>query len=103
MIAERDREMTAIENYVEEQNTNQVRAESLKSGNNHHKQEISRLTEELKLIKSSVVDLQVEANTMISEKNIAIYKLQKLQGEINEITAELNSTRIKKEEYEEKI
>ena len=38
---------------------------------------------------------------MSSDKNIAVSKVQKLQGKINAITAEL-STRIKEEEAEEK-
>ena len=40
---------------------------------------------------------------MYSEKNIAFYKVQNLQGEVNEITDKLNITIIKKEEDKEKI
>ena len=45
MVAERDRAVEAMENSVEEHNTNQVRAESFKASNDHQKQKISRLTE----------------------------------------------------------
>ena len=70
-------------NSVEEHNTNRVSAESVKSKNDQKKQEISCLTEEMKLIKIIVADLQVQEKTMSSWKNIVISKLQKLQGEIN--------------------
>ena len=69
-----------MDNYVEEYNVNQVRAESLKYTSNQHKQEIARLTEELTLIKSSVVYFQVEAKNITSEKNIAVFKVQKMKG-----------------------
>ena len=95
--------VAAMENYVEEHNTNQVSAKSLKAENDQQKQEIARLTEELKLIKISVEYLQVEANSMSLEKNIAVSKVHKLQGGINAIASDLNSKRIKKEESEEKI
>ena len=48
-------------------------------------------------MKSSVADLQVEANAMYSEKNIYVSKVQNLQEQINTITSQLNSTSIKKE------
>ena len=64
---------------------------------------MARLTEDLKQIKSSVADLQVEAKTISSENNIAVSKVQKLQGESNSITTELNITRINKEEAKEQI
>ena len=92
-----------MENYVEEHNTNQVSAESIKDSNDQQKQEIYCLTEEIKLIKSSVADLQVEAKTMSSEKNIVVSKLQDMWGFINAIATDLNSTRIKKEDSKEKI
>ena len=79
-MAERYRAVAAIENSFEDHNTNQVSAESLKAANDQQKQKIPRLTEELKLVKSSVVNLQVEADTMSSEKNISISKVQNLQG-----------------------
>ena len=50
----------------------------------------------MKLIKSSVTYFQDKAKTMSSEENIAIYKVQNLQGETNAINKYL-STRIKKE------
>ena len=46
--------------------------------------------------------LQVEANTIYLERKFFISKVHNLQGGVNAITAELNSTRIKKEETEEK-
>ena len=79
MLAERDRALAAMENYVEDHNNNQVSAESLKAENCQQKQEIYRLTEELKLIKISVADLQFEANTMSSERNTSVFKIQNLQ------------------------
>ena len=82
---------------VEEHNTNQEIAESLKTTNDYQKQEIACLTEELELIKSSVAYLQVESKDMSSENNIAISKVQNMQGEINTITVDL-MTRINKEE-----
>ena len=100
MMAERDRAVAALDNSVEDQNKNQVSTEILKAENYHQKQEIACLTEELKPIKISVEDLQVETKSMYSEKNIAVSKLQKMQGKINAIILDL-STMIKKEEYEE--
>ena len=79
MVADSDIAVAAMDNSVEDHNTNQVSAESLKVTNNQQKQEISGLTEELKLIKSSMVDFQVEAKTMYSEKNIAVSKVQNMQ------------------------
>ena len=102
MVAQRDKEVAAMDNSVEEHNNNQVRAESLKAEIYQQNQEIASLTKELKLIKSIVEDLKVQANTMSSEKNIAVSKLQQLQGGVNAFTSEL-STRIKTEEAEEKI
>ena len=72
-----------------------VSAEIPKAANYQKKQETARLTEKLKLIKSFVVDLQVEAKAMSSEKNITVSKVQKMQGGINDIVADL-ITRIKK-------
>ena len=89
-------------NYVEQHNTNQVSDESHKSGNNHQKQKIDRLTEELKRIKSGVEGLQDEAKILSSENNIAISKVHHLQININAITAQM-STSIKEEEAKEKI
>ena len=103
MLYEKDSAVAAIYNYVEEKNTNQIISERLKAANNQQKQEISRLTEELKLTKSIVADLRVEANIIYSDNNIAVSKLQKLQEVINEITKELNITRVRKEEAKEKI
>ena len=40
---------------------------------------------------------------MSLEKNIAIYEVQTIQGVIDAITADIDITRIKKEESEEKI
>ena len=40
---------------------------------------------------------------MSSKKNIDIYKVQKLQGGMNEITEDMKSTIIKKEESNEQI
>ena len=71
-----------MENYSEEHNTNQVSSESIKATNNHQKQEIAYLTEYLKLIKSSVADLQVEAKDMSSESNITVFKVKNLQGKL---------------------
>ena len=50
-----------------------------------------------------MADLRVEAKIMYSDNNIAVSKLQKLQEVINEITTELNITRVRKEEAKEKI
>ena len=97
---ERDREVSAIGNYIGEHNTNFVSAEILKTANNEQKQEIYCLTEKLKLIKISMADLQVEAKTMSSEKNIAVSKANQTQGGIHKITEEM-ITRMKKEEAEE--
>ena len=58
-MAERYRAVAAIENSVEDHNTNQLSAESLKAANDQQKQEIFCLTEELKLIKNSVANFQV--------------------------------------------
>ena len=99
-MAERDRAVAALDNSVEDHNKNQVSTEILKAENYHQKQEIACLTEELKPIKISVEDLQVETKAMYSEKNIAVSKLQKMQGKINAIILDLSTT-IKKEEYEE--
>ena len=44
-----------------------------------------------------MADLQVEAKAISSENNIEVFKVQKLQGKINAIKAELN-TKIKEEE-----
>ena len=62
----------------QEHNTNQVSAESTTAANNQQKQDIFCVIEDLKLIKNSLADLQVEAKSMSSEKNIAVYKLLKL-------------------------
>ena len=97
----RDKAIEATKNSVEEHNTNQVSSESLKDSNEQHKQEISRLTEEIKLIKSSVAYFQVEAKVMSSEKNTAVSKVHKLQGRINEVIADLR-TRVKKEDMKSK-
>ena len=80
MVAERDRAVADMENSVEEQNTNEVSPESLKDANDQQKQEISCLSEELKLIKISVADFQVEEKAISSEKNIAVSKVQHMQG-----------------------
>ena len=69
----------SMENDVEDKNTTQERAESLKAEKDQQKQEIARLTEELKIIKIIVKDLHVDANTMSSQKNNAVSKVQKLQ------------------------
>ena len=53
-------------------------------------------------IKIRVADLQVEAKTMSSEKNISVSKVQNMQMEIYAIIKNL-STRIKKEESKENI
>ena len=90
------REVSAMENSSEEHNINQVSSESLKAIKKQQKQEIARLTEELRLIKSSVGDLQVQAKAMSSDKKFSVSKAQNLQGVINAITADPNSTRIKK-------
>ena len=87
-----------MENYVEDNNTKQGSAESIKSENNQQKEEIARLTEELKLTKSSVADFQVESKAVSSEKNIDISQVQKLQGLIDAITEQLDSSRINTEE-----
>ena len=52
-----DKAVSDTEKYIKEHNTIQVSAESIKSANDQKKQEIAHLAEELKLIKSSVVDL----------------------------------------------
>ena len=96
MVADRDRSVATINNYVEDKNTNQVISESLKAKNNQQKQETARLIEEPEQIKSSVADLQVEAETMSSEKSIDFYKAQKLHEKKTVIIADLNSTSIKK-------
>ena len=91
-----------MENSVEEYNTNQLSSESLKATNDQQKQEIACLTEDMKLIKSSVADLQVEAKAIYSEKKISVSKVRKLQGKTNTVTEDM-STRIKVEKAEEKI
>ena len=91
-MAKSDREVAAMYNSVEEHNNYQVSDERVKAANIHQKQKIARLTEEMKLIRISVTDLQFEAKTLSSENNIAIYKVQNMQGGINSITAELITT-----------
>ena len=66
MVDERDREVSDMDNSVEEHKTKQVSAESLKASNDQQKQEIYFLTEDRKIIKSSVVGFQVEAKCMCS-------------------------------------
>ena len=66
MVAERYMAAASMENDVEDKNTTQERAESLKAEKDQQKQEIARLTEELKIIKIIVKDLHVDANTMSS-------------------------------------
>ena len=56
MLIGRDRAVSAMDNSSEEHNTNQVSTESLKATNEQQKQEIYRLTEDLKLTKSIVAD-----------------------------------------------
>ena len=68
-----------MDNYVWDHNTNQASTESVKAANDQQKQEIARLTEDMKLIKISVVDLQVEEKTMSSDDNIAVSKVQNMQ------------------------
>ena len=101
VVSERDRSVAAMENSVEEHNTNQVSAERIKSANDQQKQYIAHLIEELKRIESSVAYFQVEENYLYSKKNIAISKVHKVKGEINTITSDL-STRINKEEAKDK-
>ena len=102
MVADTDRSVETMENYIEEQNINQVSAGIIRAVNKHQKQKIACLPEELKQIKSSLADFQVDTNTMSSEKNIAISKVHRMKGQIDEITSEM-ITRIRKEESEEEI
>ena len=90
-----------MDSSVEEHNTNQLSAECLKDTNDQKKQEKYHLTAQTKLIKSSVTDLKVEANTMSSDNNIYVSKVQNLQVEINTIKSD-PITIIKKEESKEK-
>ena len=64
VVAKRERSVAAMDNSAEEHNTNHVSAESTKASNDHQKQYIACLTEYLKLIKSIVVDLQVESKAV---------------------------------------
>ena len=59
MLDYRDRAVESMEDSIEDHNNNRVRAEITKATNDEQKQEIICLTEKLKLIKSSMADLQV--------------------------------------------
>ena len=74
VVDDRGRSVAGINNSVEEQNTNQVSAENLKATNDQQKKEISHLTEELKLKKSSVVDFRLRQRPCIQRGTFAFLR-----------------------------